>query len=340
MMMMMMMLFPPNVVVLVLEKAGPLAAHATFLTCTHLWNFTGAARHLWRAWAQHPELYLQEVVDLEKCMHGVLDCYLSRVDVDCRGCPRPHLYSALITASDKGYLQAVHKLLAAIADVHADDEGDYALFCAVHNGHVDVIEALLAAGAHVDAIDVDTNFNRDDEDLLGVATRQGRADIVRCLLATSTYTLDEDYIRPSLHDALVVAADAGNTTIVEMLLDAGAYPHLCDIAMTVASVNGHWKTLAILLDDEDSGSFTLCKCTFLAVVRKGYWRTVDVLLENAEYSLADMQAALRMATEKGYWKTAQSLLYGCEYDMDVTEHLQLAESNGHVEVASILRKYQ
>ena len=55
-------------------------------------------------------------------------------------------------ASQQGHLDVVQALLAKGADVNAkDNDGATALMLASQNGHLDVVQALLAKGADVNA---------------------------------------------------------------------------------------------------------------------------------------------------------------------------------------------
>src|ERR1019366_2622233 len=62
-------------------------------------------------------------------------------------------YTALMAASQNGHLEVVQALLAAKADANAKsrDDGTTALIIASQKGHVKIVQALLAAGADVNA---------------------------------------------------------------------------------------------------------------------------------------------------------------------------------------------
>ena len=90
--------------------------------------------------------------------------------------------------------------------------GQSALLVAAYGGHVDVVEALLAKGAEVDAVD---NFGKTP--LMGAA-EVGHADIVRVLLAAGA---DVNARAKSGANALTWASDA---KVRALLLQAGAKP--------------------------------------------------------------------------------------------------------------------
>ena len=137
--------------------------------------------------------------------------------------------TALMLAAENGHEQAVQALLAAGADIHAVNEnGDSALVCATGNGHEAVFHRLMEAGADIHHADKDGNT------------------------------------------PLMAAAAGGNTAILRAMLAAGAQANTANAygrtALMVAAVNGHEDALAVLLaagadvharDDEGSTALTL-----------------------------------------------------------------------------------
>ena len=82
------------------------------------------------------------------------------------------------TASINGHVNVVRALLATGAHVDAtNDGGCTALICASNHGHVEVVRALLAAGAGVDAA------KNDGWTALICASCDGHVETVRALLA-------------------------------------------------------------------------------------------------------------------------------------------------------------
>ena len=79
--------------------------------------------------------------------------------------------TALIGAVIKGHMETVQALLAAGADVNAkDNDGDFALMFAARNGHTETVQILLAAGAEVNA----KNNNGDIALMYSVEKKQHR----------------------------------------------------------------------------------------------------------------------------------------------------------------------
>jgi len=119
--------------------------------------------------------------------------------------------TALMWASEKGHTAIVRMLLKAKANPNlAGGDGITALILASMNGHVDTVEILLNAGANVN-----------------LATRNGNT-------------------------ALMLASDWGHTAIVEMLLNAGANPNITnkygETALMWASEKGHTAIVRMLLN--------------------------------------------------------------------------------------------
>ena len=113
----------------------------------------------------------------------------------------------LSDASFGGYGDEVQRLLAAGANVHADD--DIALMKASENGQEEVVQLLLAAGANVHA--------RDDWALWS-ASRAGHAEVLQLLLAAGANVHANDdwaLLGASRH------AEAQHAEVVRLLLAAG-----------------------------------------------------------------------------------------------------------------------
>ena len=83
---------------------------------------------------------------------------------------------ALLKAAERGDLDAVERRLEADSVDYSNSKGTTALHKAASEGHVDVVRALLAAGAFVDVAEFD-----GDTPLLNAAY-SGHAEVVRILL--------------------------------------------------------------------------------------------------------------------------------------------------------------
>ncbi len=118
----------------------------------------------------------------------------------------------LIEAANHGNVDAVKSLLAAGANVNAEDDyGRSALNCASEGGYTEVVKVLLAAGADVNHV---TKYGKESS--LIVASYNGYSEIVKLLLdAKADFKLEDSRGKT----ALIKATKAD---IVTMLLNAGA----------------------------------------------------------------------------------------------------------------------
>ena len=86
--------------------------------------------------------------------------------------------TALMWPAANGHLEVVQALLAKGADVNAkENDGRTALMMASQNGHLEVVQALLAKGAEVNAKD-EQWLDRADDGL-----QNGHLEVVQALLA-------------------------------------------------------------------------------------------------------------------------------------------------------------
>jgi ankyrin repeat protein len=116
--------------------------------------------------------------------------------------PFENKHNALVCSAGYGKLDFVEYLLAAGADVHADD--DYALQLASDNRRTEVVKVLLAAGADVHA---------DDDFALQLASSNGHTEVVKVLLAAGADVHAED------DWALQLACSNRRTNVVKVLKD-------------------------------------------------------------------------------------------------------------------------
>jgi ankyrin repeat protein len=136
----------------------------------------------------------------------------------------------LIDAVDHGNTQTVRTLLAAGADVHAQD--DEALRWAAEGGRAETVNLLLASGANVHA--------RNDEALC-LAAYFGHTETMEVLLSAGADVHAWD------DRALYYAAYWGHTETVKVLLSAGANVHVWDDdALWWAAWNGHMETVQVM----------------------------------------------------------------------------------------------
>lgn len=140
-------------------------------------------------------------------------------------------YAALLAAAETGDAEAVQQLLATAAATSAvqdlltavDRFGSNALHIAAVQGHHEIAQLMLAAGARADfkGCSGATPFH--------LAAQEGHTDLVQLLLSAGA-TLDA--LDEHQHTPLLSAAGGGHTDVLKLLLDQGA------TSVTAADVTG------------------------------------------------------------------------------------------------------
>ena len=210
--------------------------------------------------------------------NAVNDLLLDGAEPDFRDSTKgtPLLYSAR-----NGHLEVVERLLAAKADVNAaptSSSGQTALQAAAARGHLEVVERLLTANADVNA---------------APATESGRT-------------------------ALQAAAEGGHLEVVERLLAANAdvnADQADDMALQAAAVGGYLEVVERLLAanaDVNAPSVDFGRTALQAAAYGGHLEIVEQLLAaNADVNAApapyDGRTALHAAAEGGHVEIVEML---------------------------------
>lgn len=168
----------------------------------------------------------------------------------------------LLIAADTARVEAAMTLLAAGADANAclPNGGESVLQIAAARGSLVLVEALINAGAQIDAL---SSWHSYDDQLgtycgngaLHAAALSERAEIVRLLLKAGA---ERDICAADLRTPLHYAAARGCVAAVEVLLAAGADPDALDICeldglttrmspLHYAVINDHVAVAAMLL---------------------------------------------------------------------------------------------
>jgi len=146
-----------------------------------------------------------------------------------------HKPNPLWEAADKGDIIAVRKLLHAGKYVDEKMHDWTPLHRASINGHEEIVQILLAAGANIDAKD-GISYTP-----LVRASQFGKAGVVKILLESGS----------SVSGALLEATIQGHAEVVKVLLDAGVSIECRGDKITpllVAAEKGHTEIVKLLLD--------------------------------------------------------------------------------------------
>lgn len=164
----------------------------------------------------------------------------------------------LIRAADEGHLEVVEALLAAKANPNSQN-GETALICAAQSDHPAIVEMLLATPG--------INVNLSDSKgrtALRWAAQKGHLEVLNALLAAPNIKLDsvdiheEDNklfeVRFYGNTPLTYAAYKGHPEAVKALLAAGANPNFSNLwretALIYAAFNNHLDVVKVLLADK------------------------------------------------------------------------------------------
>ncbi|RMZ87896.1 hypothetical protein DV736_g4876, partial [Chaetothyriales sp. CBS 134916] len=259
--------------------------------------------------------------------------------------------TALIWASDYGYVKVVQMLLEHGADINA--QGGYyadvnaqgglygnALQAASDSGHEKVVQMLLERGADVNA------QGGYYGNALQAASEGGHEKVVQMLLE---HGADVNAQGGEYGNALQAASNGGHEKVVQTLLEHGADVNaqggLYDNSLYAASNGGHEKVVQMLLErgaDVNAQGGRYGNALY-AASESGLEKVVQILLEHG----ADINAqggeygnVLQAASVYGNEKVVQMLLErGADVNAQGGEYgnaLQAASNGGHEKVVQML----
>ncbi|KAI8922470.1 ankyrin repeat-containing domain protein [Powellomyces hirtus] len=228
---------------------------------------------------------------------------------------------ALRVASSRGFLDVVHELVLAGADVSQGEtipfigfwkQQDRPLQLAAANGHLRIVRQLIMSGA-------DVNQGDEDERPLQLAASAGHTRVVRELLSagaemnvaprTAPEDPDEDVAQE--WNALTRAARFGHIRVVQTLLDAGADVHAGgNAALLIAAGHGRTDVVIDLISRGAAvnprsrrGGNPLCEAA-----AGGHVHVVQVLLRAGAKPTSQRNAALCAAAMGGHVEVVDELV--------------------------------
>jgi len=243
----------------------------------------------------------------------------------------------LISATKNGDTKAVIDLLASgVSANQTDKHRSPALMFAVSLGHRAIAEALIAAGANIDAT------HRDGETTPIIqAAEMGQAEMVQ-LLIDHKANLKE--INPGAPTALMFAADLGNKTMVDALIAAGA--SATARTLWYAAGKGHETIIRTLIaaGAKVNGTNIEGETALIYAVKGGHTATVAALIASgAEPNIISMDLrrdALMIAARGGYIEIVKALIAaGAEVERSIFGRmtaLMFAALNGHTAIVKVL----
>lgn len=219
----------------------------------------------------------------------------------------------LIAAASKGNIGTVNLLLKANANIinAESDDGASALTLAVERKHFALVELLIAFGANV-------NPKGAEYSPLLTASKEGSIEIVQALLAAGAIVNDFWTVESYECTPLCIAAECGHVAVVQALLNKSADPNLYLKStgyppLHIASQMGHAGVVELLLaHGAKVNETTMRKTTALMLAAApGHIEVIKLLLNaKASVNMVNDQnySALYPALAAGHLIVADELL--------------------------------
>ena len=240
-----------------------------------------------------------------------------------------------------GYTKIVEALIRAGADVNAVNRDEKtALIFAASKGSVEAVKALIRAGADVNAV------NKDEKTALMFATSKGYVEAVKALIEAGA---DVNAVDKYGNTALMFATIKGSIEAVKALIEAGADVNAVNkdgtTALMFATSRGYVEAVKALIEaGADVNAVNKYGNTALmSATRKGSVEAVKALIEaGADVNAVnkDGTTALMSATSEGSVEAVKALIEaGADVNAvnkDGTTALMSATSEGSVEAVKAL----
>ena len=256
----------------------------------------------------------------------------------------------LIAAAAGGHTQTVRNLLADRDPTRDSIDGILPnkatpLMLAAQNGHLEIVTALIAAGAASAAVNQSMS---NGQTALMSAAQNGHAEIVRALIAAGA---DANQAMPDGRTALMLAAQKGHLEIVAALIRAGAdadqaTPHSRQTALMSAAQNGHAEIVRALIAAGADANQAMRdgRTALMLAAENGYSEIVTALIRpgaGLNQAMRDGRTALMLAAENGHLEIVAALIAAGADANQATPHsrqtaLKLAAHYGYPEIVAAL----
>ena len=272
-----------------------------------------------------PPRFQQRILHCGRCLDDASDL-LSNMDLQLvlLSCSSPSDLQAeeLRVAAAEGLTEELERLLLLPLEPDLADDLPQPMLLACRNGHVEVAQLLLEAGANPNQAD----FAGDSA--LYAASAYGHAEVVHLLLeARADVSLVDTSDGECGHTAVRVAAATGHAEVLHLLLKAGADVESDDVLrqtlLHVACMHGHVEVARLLLQagaDKDAVDKYGCTALQMASAHNRI-EVARLLLEvGADRNLADDAGQTALHVAASYWhREIVSLLVEAGADVNITD---------------------